>query len=63
MKFIQKISYHSWLNFLIFQWTCFRLLPKYNIETNELLGWGFLGPILPLTGWWSKFIFITFEED
>lgn len=48
----------SWLgvlNFGVFQWFFVRLQGVVDTETNLMrLGW--IGPIVPLTGWWTPYI-------
>jgi hypothetical protein len=40
----------GYLNFILLQWFCFRVSVK--IENDKRVGWGIVGPCLPLTGWW-----------
>lgn len=48
----------GWLNFLVLQWCFIRLARVYGDEPAED-GWAILGPVLPLTGWWSDYIGIV----
>ena len=43
------------INFILFQWVFIRLclfLDDGGVQTH----WGFLFPVVPLTGWWSPYI-------
>jgi len=42
----------GWLNLLVVQWLFFRIY--WNTEPDgEVLGWGILGPVLPVSGWFG----------
>ena len=43
-------------NRLIMQWTGFRLARVVNIDLGRQTHWAVVGPVLPLTGWGSKYI-------
>jgi len=43
---------------IYFQWFCVRLAKIVNTETGNVEGYTFIGPVLPLTGWNSKYIWI-----
>lgn len=43
------------LNFVVVQWTFFRLAKVYAVD-GSFIRWKILGPVVPLTGWWSKYI-------
>jgi hypothetical protein len=43
----------GYLNFIIIQWLCIRLT---KWQENNQKGYGILIGVLPLTGWWSKYI-------
>ena len=60
MKFNKKryISWLFYLNFLILQWFFVRLGRIVNRKTGEIEGWRFLGIVVPLTGWWGRYIFV-----
>lgn len=45
------------LNRVVFQWTCFRLAKVVDVEGRRV-GWKWLGPVLPLTGWGSDYVWI-----
>lgn len=50
----------TWLffvNFFFFQWMCLRLAKV--IEGKTILYYTFIVWILPLTGWWSNFIYLS----
>lgn len=50
------ISAVGWLNILLFQWLCFRLeVSVEDAESMEIVGARLIGPVLPLTGWWSDY--------
>lgn len=42
-------------NFLIAQWSFFRL-GKEVTKDGEFMRWTVIGPVIPLTGWWSPYI-------
>ena len=44
----------GWINFLILQWLFVRIVGRFN-ERGQFAGWGLLGPVLPLTGWWGYY--------
>lgn len=51
------------LNFLILQWTGFRLaLTIERIQPSSSRAcvlrcyWAILGPVVPLTGWWGRYV-------
>jgi len=59
LAWIKSMSWLAWVNFLFFQWFFIRLFK--NVENDgTVLGWGFMGVILPLTGWlflpWERFV-------
>lgn len=50
----------SWLglfNFLVLQWFCVRLA-KVKAASGRTVRWTLLRWPLPLTGWWSPYIWI-----
>lgn len=51
-------SWLFWLNFLIVQWFFVRFGRKYSHKHKKFISWGFVGLILPLTGWWNNYIWI-----
>jgi hypothetical protein len=46
------------LNFCLLQWFCFRLARVVDVETGRRISFALLGWPLPLTGWWTPYIFI-----
>jgi len=58
MKLKRAFSWLFWLNFLLFQWLFIRLGHKYSRKQKKFIGWGFLGFVLPLTGWWNNYIWV-----
>ena len=48
------------LNFVILQWFLIRLAKQVEGQPGEYktVGWKIIGPILPLTGWWSNYIWL-----
>ncbi len=52
----------TWLylvNVIIFQWFFVRLTKMVDKDTKKVLAWGFQGFVVPLTGWSTKFIYIS----
>lgn len=45
----------GWLNIIILQWFFTRLYWSQDDQGN-VQGYGFLFPVVPLTGWWSDYI-------
>lgn len=54
---------YSWigiLNQLLLQWFFIRLEASLdNAKDRRIVALRIIGPILPLTGWWSKYIWLT----
>ncbi len=46
------------LNFFVLQWACFRLAQRIDIETGKRIGWMWMGPVLPLSGWWNDYVWL-----
>lgn len=44
------------LNLLLLQWFFVRLYRAIDIKTGRTVGFGLLLGIVPLTGWWSRYI-------
>jgi hypothetical protein len=42
-------------NFFIVQWFFIRLQQSVDKDTGEHIEWSILGPVWPLTGWWSDY--------
>ena len=47
----------GWLNFLVLQWFTLRVTAAADKDRTVITRWGMLFGIIPLTGWWSPFIF------
>ena len=45
----------GWLNILILQWFFVRLA-WYKYDESDEVFYTLWGPVLPLTGWWGRFI-------
>lgn len=46
-------------NILFFQWLFIRLQASYDVEApHTTLTFTFIGFILPLTGWWTNYIWV-----
>lgn len=52
----QKFSILALLNMVLLQWLFLRLNVARRTETEQVCGVGVLFPVLPLTGWSSRFI-------
>lgn len=51
----------TWLfasNFLLAQWFFVRLAKEIDRDTLKVVRWAWMGPIVPLTGWWSNYIWL-----
>jgi hypothetical protein len=48
----------GWLNFVLIQWSCFRLARIVDTDDGHHIGWTWIGPVMPLTGWWNKYWYI-----
>jgi len=51
--------FKSWLgllNFFVLQWLLFRLQETVDVDDGKHLSWDVIGPIVPLTGWWSSYV-------
>lgn len=55
-----RTTWLSVLNFAVFQWTFVRLARIGSIQGPEerfvQTGWALIGPIVPMTGWWTAFV-------
>ncbi len=59
MKYKSIILGYSWigiLNQLIFQWFFIRLNAYIDSNTQDIVGLGIVFPVIPLTGWWGRYI-------
>lgn len=46
------LTWVGWINLLVLQWFCIRL--GYGGATWQVVRW-----VVPMSGWWSKYQFIT----
>lgn len=59
MKKLFDYNWIGWLNIIVLQWFFIRL---YYVEATQnsaesyIERYGFMFPIIPLTGWWSDYI-------
>lgn len=58
MKRVLGFTWVGWLNIVVLQWFCVRLGYALDKETGSFVRWTWVGPVLPLTGWWSDYVFI-----
>jgi len=60
IEFFACLSAVGWLNFLVCQWLGFRIQREYEVDRygrpSRLVGVELLFPIVPLTGWWSRYL-------
>jgi hypothetical protein len=60
MKQPQPILFgYSWLgilNMAILQWLFIRL--QATVENGQIVKFKVIGPVVPLTGWWSPYVFL-----
>jgi len=56
-KFLTN-TWVGWLNILILQWLFIRLAYVTDTEKPDWCGWKLQKGIVPLTGWWSDYIYI-----
>lgn len=52
----------GWLNILLLQWLCFRLVMHYDDQTGEVTRLKRSQLILPGTGWFSSYIYLRWYE-
>ncbi len=43
------------LNYLLIQFTFFRLCRIVDLDTNKQTHWGVMGPVVPFTGWHGRY--------
>lgn len=48
----------GWLNYVILQWFCIRLARVTDIDTGRTHYYRVLGLIVPMTGWWSDYVYL-----
>ena len=46
------------LNFFVLQWVCIRLQQTVDEHDGSHERWDIIGPIVPLTGWWQRYIWM-----
>ena len=54
------MTWLGYLNFGVLQWLFIRL--ERTVDCNDHskhIAWGIIGPIIPLTGWWNRYIWLT----
>lgn len=54
---LRDLTWVGWLNFLVLQWLCFRL-GRERDTVGRHLRWMTVRWVLPLTGWWSHYVFV-----
>lgn len=69
-KWYQNWSWLGYLNFFILQWFFVRLARVREVHQKtesfymlEDQGWKFIRWIVPLTGWWSDYIYISEKKN
>jgi hypothetical protein len=45
-----------WLNFCLLQWCWLRLARIVDTDTDKHMGWTVLVGVVPLTGWWGRYV-------
>jgi len=55
---ILRWTWLKFLNFFVLQWFFVRLQRVAIAKTNEIIGYDWLLGVVPLTGWWSDYIFL-----
>ena len=50
-----ELTRWGWANFLLFQWTGFRLARVIS-DDGRLRALAILGPVLPLSGWYGEYV-------
>jgi hypothetical protein len=63
MKKFLGYSWLGWLNQLIIQWFFIRLQATLDDSRTNIEGLQIIGFILPLTGWWSDYIWLGEEFE
>jgi|WetSurMetagenome_2_1015567.scaffolds.fasta_scaffold1166172_1 hypothetical protein len=59
MPIILGYSWIGLLNMILLQWSFWRLQLTIDKKTGIVTGIRMIGPIMPLTGWWSKYVYLT----
>lgn len=59
IKFKEIESIMKWLNVLLFQWLFVRFYATVDEKTGAVSTVGFFGGVVPLTGWWGDYRYIT----
>ncbi len=44
------------INIILIQWLFFRIAKEWDTDNGKTLSYGILFPVIPLTGWKSKYI-------
>lgn len=52
------MTWLGYLNFLVLQWGFVRLARIVDSQTRRTIGWRWIGPVWPLTGWWNDYRFL-----
>jgi len=60
MSWLKGMTWLGVLNFVILQWFFIRLAKV--LEESEMIGFIIIRWAVPLTGWWSDYVFIGEEE-
>lgn len=55
------MTWLGYLNFLVFQWFFLRLARIQAYGSLRTVGFVWLGPIIPFTGWWSDFRYLDWR--
>lgn len=50
----KAITWLGVINFLIVQWLFVRIA-RVTDGAHRTIGWGFIGAVWPLTGWWGRY--------
>jgi hypothetical protein len=52
------MTWLGYLNFGVLQWLCVRLARERD-DAGNIVGYRWLGPVAPLTGWWNDYVWLT----
>jgi hypothetical protein len=61
MKYKPIMLGYSWiglLNLVLLQWLFVRVQATVDTTSGEITKFKIIGPIVPMTGWWSKYIWL-----
>jgi hypothetical protein len=56
-------SWVGWLNMLVLQWWLICLQVALCAKTGKSVRWKLIGPLVPLTGWWSPYVWLWRRKD